>query len=398
VQQAGQHLKMSEELNADSPKQPQKAAETPKTDTSTSISDEKPRSATGLKSTQNRPPITVMLLTFLLGGGGGAAFAALGLPAAWLSGAAVIVSAAALAGVPLHVPRIVRECAWIVLGITMGSAVTPETLALIGRWPASLVVLGLSFSAVMAGISFYLQRVHGFDTATARLAAVPGNSAMVLALAQDSQCDVSRVVFLQTARLACLVMLLPAVFRLLGLVPDTVTVDLPRPVDLQHVMIVLGTGSLGAILFLQARVPGGSIFGAMLGSLIPFASGMVTTALPNWLLIIGFTTIGTVFGVTLAGIDRRLFTSCLWASLGSLVVGAALTTACAIPASLVLGLPIGQLWLAYAPGGVDVMSVMAFVMGLDPAFVGAHHVARTLCLSLVTPLWLRPFKKPHLKA
>ena len=131
----------------------------------------------------------------------------------------------------------------------------------------------------------------------------------------------------------------------------------------------------------------------MLGSVIPFASGMVTTGLPDWLLIPGFATIGTILGVNMAGIDRRLFTSCVWASLGSLLVGAALTTACAIPAAFLLDLPVGQLWLAYAPGGVDVMSVMAFVMGLDPAFVGAHHVARTLCLSFMTPLWLRPFQK-----
>ncbi len=365
----------------------------PKTDPSDALPSDSPQDTSNTSTDLKRSSIAATLLTFALGGGGGAAFAAFGLPAAWLSGAAVTVSAAALAGVPLHVPRIVRECAWIILGVTMGSAVTPETLSLIGRWPVSLVVLGLSLSAVMAGISFYLQRVHGFDKATARLAAVPGNSAMVLALAQDSECDVSRVVFLQTARLACLVMLLPTIFRLLGLVPDAVIADVPKPVDLQQVLVVLGTGSLGAILFLLARVPGGSIFGAMLGSLIPFASGMVTTALPDWLLIIGFATIGTVFGVNLAGIDRRLFTSCLWASLGSLVVGAALTTACAIPASLILGLPVGQLWLAYAPGGVDIMSVMAFVMGLDPAFVGAHHVARTLCLSLATPLWLRSFKK-----
>ena len=31
---------------------------------------------------------------------------------------------------------------------------------------------------------------------------------------------------------------------------------------------------------------------------------------------------------------------------------------------------------------------MAFALGLDPAFVGAHHVVRLLALSIFVPLWL----------
>jgi uncharacterized membrane protein AbrB (regulator of aidB expression) len=46
-------------------------------------------------------------------------------------------------------------------------------------------------------------------------------------------------------------------------------------------------------------------------------------------------------------------------------------------------------WLAYAPGGVEAMTIMAFALGLDPAFVGAHHVVRLIVLNVFVPLWLR---------
>jgi uncharacterized protein len=31
---------------------------------------------------------------------------------------------------------------------------------------------------------------------------------------------------------------------------------------------------------------------------------------------------------------------------------------------------------------------MAFALGLDPAFVGAHHVVRLIVLNLFVPMWL----------
>ena len=40
---------------------------------------------------------------------------------------------------------------------------------------------------------------------------------------------------------------------------------------------------------------------------------------------------------------------------------------------------------AFAPGGLEAMTMMAFALGLDPLFVGAHHIARFLFISLALP-------------
>jgi uncharacterized membrane protein AbrB (regulator of aidB expression) len=45
--------------------------------------------------------------------------------------------------------------------------------------------------------------------------------------------------------------------------------------------------------------------------------------------------------------------------------------------------------VAFAPGAVEAMTVLAFALGLDPLYVGSHHLARFLLISLVAPPLLR---------
>ena len=50
-----------------------------------------------------------------------------------------------------------------------------------------------------------------------------------------------------------------------------------------------------------------------------------------------------------------------------------------------IGLPFGQLLLAYAPGGLEAMIMMAFILDLDPAFVAAHQLVRYIGMILILP-------------
>jgi uncharacterized membrane protein AbrB (regulator of aidB expression) len=53
-----------------------------------------------------------------------------------------------------------------------------------------------------------------------------------------------------------------------------------------------------------------------------------------------------------------------------------------------VNLPIAELWLAYAPGGVETTAILAMALGLDAAFVSGHHVARVTFLSVIVPFWM----------
>jgi len=50
-----------------------------------------------------------------------------------------------------------------------------------------------------------------------------------------------------------------------------------------------------------------------------------------------------------------------------------------------IDLPFGQLLLAYAPGGLEAMIMMAFILDLDPAFVAAHQLVRYIGMILILP-------------
>ena len=54
-----------------------------------------------------------------------------------------------------------------------------------------------------------------------------------------------------------------------------------------------------------------------------------------------------------------------------------------------LELPFTQVWIAFAPGGLEAMAAMAIALGFDPAYVGTHHILRFIGLALVVPIWMR---------
>ena len=335
------------------------------------------------------PALGRFLLTLAVALAGGAAFFGLGLPAAWLSGPVLSVGGVSLAGVKMTVPTPVRYAAFVFLGSTMGSTMTPETLSLLSRWPASLAGLAVCVLAIMVCCSLYLQRVHGYDRTTARLASVPGALPYVLALAAESRCDQNRIAIIQILRLAALLMLLPGALSLFGYEPDTMAGEAARPVQLVEVAVLIAGGLAGAYVFHLLKLPAAPLFGSMLGGAVLYASGLLTSGIPDWLFLSGFLVVGATVGTNFSTLDRSLLVDTLLAGICSLLVGAIVALAFAVPLSWLLGLTVAQLWLAYSPGGVDVMTIMAMALGLDPAFVGGHHVARFLGLGFVVPLWIK---------
>jgi uncharacterized membrane protein AbrB (regulator of aidB expression) len=52
-------------------------------------------------------------------------------------------------------------------------------------------------------------------------------------------------------------------------------------------------------------------------------------------------------------------------------------------------LPVAEVMIAYAPGSVDAMMLLALALHLDPVYVGAHHVARIILVSMTMPIIAR---------
>ena len=107
------------------------------------------------------------LLTIGLGCAGGYLASLLNLPLAWMIGAMLANTAAALLGAPLYVFAWLRNVMVCVLGVMLGSSFTPEILGVIGDWAVSLLLLAAYVAAAGGGCFVYFRRVCGFDRATA---------------------------------------------------------------------------------------------------------------------------------------------------------------------------------------------------------------------------------------
>jgi membrane AbrB-like protein len=332
--------------------------------------------------------------TLLIGALGGAALGLPGFPAGWLSGAILAVSIAAIAGRAVRIPDPLARITFVATGISLGGAVTPETLSGMGAWPASLALLAVGMTMLTAAVAVYLRKVHGWDTISAVLAACPGGLATVLVLAAENGADVRSVAIVQTVRIVLLAVALPASLAALGLAggPVVLRAGAGAFADLGELAALIGICTLVAVAAQWLRFPGGLMFGAMISSAVLHGAGWISVTLPSWLAIASFVVLGSLTGTRFANTDPRLLRHLAAAALGAFAVGTAVALGGAVVAAALLSLKTGDMIIAYAPGALEAMMILALALNFDPAFVGAHHLARFMLVLIAIPVvipWLR---------
>jgi membrane AbrB-like protein len=270
-----------------------------------------------------------------------------------------------------------------VVGILLGSVVTPQTLAGVATWPASIALLMVASLAMMAGTSLYLRAVHRWDPLSALLGASPGSMAQVIALSTELGGDLRAIATVQTVRVLLLLIGLPNGLALFGLVVPAVAAA-RGPADLSvagEMAAMVALASAFAAAFQWLRFPGGLLFGAMTGSAILHGSGYVHAALPWWAGASAVIVLGGVVGSRFANTTLRMLAGFLGAAFGSFAVSMAVATAFVLVVAHFFPFSIANIVIAFAPGAQDTMMVLALALHLDPVYVGAHHLARFLVVT-----------------
>jgi uncharacterized protein len=330
--------------------------------------------------------------TFAVAGLGGAAAAALGLPVPWISGAMLATSVAAILGAPMTIPRWVREIVFFFLGLNIGAAVTPETIAGVVTWPASLLVLIVGLPILSFGCALPLMYWRGWNRDDALMASIPGALTFILALADATGANVPRIAMVQAVRVAILTAIVPPLVSMTSGMDLTMAMpvrEIPGPWE---AVLLVGSGLLLTYLIKLTRFPAAGLLGALLASAALHATDVVSAFMPNWMLMIAFVVLGGSIGARFSGLGWQRLISGLFDSAMTFVIGFVIALGTALIATAWLGFPFGQTILAFAPGGFEVMVVMAFLMGVDAAYVGAHHTVRFVVLVLLAPVLFR--KRP----
>ncbi|MEM7529040.1 MAG: AbrB family transcriptional regulator [Pseudomonadota bacterium] len=329
-----------------------------------------------------------LLATIAIGivGAGIAHLVALPLP--WLSGSLLAVAGVATAGIRVRggtvtFPLKLRFAFVPIIGVAIGGAFTPDLIAEAPGWWITLLALAL-FLPLAHLIGFLIYRNgFGYDRETSFFAAMPGGLIEAVDMGERAGADSRLLTLLQFSRLILCILLVPLGITLyegvaVGSASGIAFGEGEPPLGLVDAVVLIAAGAAGLYGARWLGMPAAIITGPILASGAVHLAGLTEADPPGFLVSLTQLVVGTSLGVRFTGFPRaELLRGMLGAGLS---VGTAL--ALALATGLVLAAAVGEdaeaVVLAFAPGGVVEMSLVALSLQLSVVFVSAHHVARIL--------------------
>ncbi|MGB0658845.1 MAG: AbrB family transcriptional regulator [Mangrovicoccus sp.] len=314
----------------------------------------------------------------------------LGIPAAHILGPAALVSIAGLSGMRTAMPKQLRMICFVIIGMGMGSGVTPEVVAAAIRWPLSLVFLVGAMALTLWAGSFALRASLGLSPKTSVLAAAPGHLSYVLSLGLETgkSADMKSITLIQSLRVLALTLLTPPLVILLR--GEPLPSSLP-PVVPMPVLALMGLTLAGLVVGYgldRLKVPAALLIGAMFASSFAHGAGIIHGGVPRWLAMPGFVVMGCVIGTRFDGVKLRDLRKAFAGAM--LLTGIAVVISClaAWAVAEILGFSLTSALIAFAPGGLETMMAMALLLDAEPAYVALHHVGRIFTLTVLIPVFL----------
>ena len=325
------------------------------------------------------PLFSSSALALLVGAAGSVTFVYFNLPLPWFLGALTACLVASVVGAPIERPRPLAIPMRAVLGVAIGSAFTPALLDRAGSMAWSLLLL-IPFMIFVIGLGMVVyEKLGKFDRPTAFFAAVPGGLTDMTAMAEDSGANARAVILVQASRILVIVFALPLWLQWHdGLAVGQAFASRVRiwevaPLD-AAIMIGMGLGGwLGARWLGLAGAP---IVGPMLVSGFAHVFGLTEARVPLEVLIIAQISVGTLLGAQFRGLTLKEFSNTMVWGIAYAFVLLVITGFTAQWVSQLTGFSPVSVLLAFAPGGQTELNLLAFVLGLDVAYIALHHLVR----------------------
>jgi membrane AbrB-like protein len=341
------------------------------------------------------PETRARVVSLLLGAVGGGLFYLLHLPLPWMMGAMTVTTIAAVSGVRVVMMPRLRMVFVAILGIMLGSAFTPQILDHLQFWAISFLWLALYVVVTTYLVRLYYVRLAGYDEVTAYFSAAPGGLSEMILAGGAFGGDEARISLAHGARILVAVFVLSFGYRWLGgYTPDAANAPAHSGAVAYPDLLWLGiagvAGFFGARLL---RMPAYALVGPMIVSAGLHVAGVTASRPPTELVAIAQIVVGSMIGARFSGLPLRLVLRGIVLAFGAtclLLVVAALF-GLAVDASA--GMPFASALLAFAPGGLAEMSLIALALGVDAAYVSSHHVVRIFMIVVAAPLAFRLLRR-----
>ena len=335
--------------------------------------------------------------TLLVGTAGGALFAWLNLPLAWMLGAMVATTVASLGGAKLYVPGPARSIMVAVLGVLLGASFTPEVVDKAREWSLTIGCLVLHLGVLVAVLYFYFHRVVGLDAPTAYFSAAPGGLSEMVITGAAMGADDRTIALVHASRVLLVVLTIPLWYRFMTGVTATSSAIGPSigAMALTDLAVLAACAVAGVAVGRLLRLPAYRLSGPLLASALVHATGLSSSAPPWEVVTVAQVVLGSAIGARFTGVPIRRVLGVIAAALVSAVVMLAATVAFALVLAPATGIDWRSIVLAYAPGGLAEMSLIALSLGIETAFVATHHVIRIGLIVVGAPLVYTRFRSPR---
>lgn len=342
--------------------------------------------------------LTALAITLSLGALGGATAHALRLPLGYLLGSLIITGViAAMDWRPLHrqitLPARLRFSFVPVIGVAIGGAFTPAVAAQALGWGPSLLALCL-FVPLAHALGFLIYRRGGLGPKDAFFGAVPGGLIESVQLGEEAGADVRLLTVLQFLRLIGTIIAVPMLFwgltgHAVGSASGIQMTGAQAHLHLRDVALLIAAGGIGVLIGRALRLPGWIITGPILVSALIHGLGWVEGVPPAWLISITQVILGTGLGARFVGVDHAMLKRAALLAMINGMVALTLALTFALVLHALVGEPIAAVFLAFAPGGLAEMSLIALSLKISVIYVTAHHVLRIVVSVTVAKIGVR---------
>lgn len=336
------------------------------------------------------------MLTLALASGGATLFWYLHLPLPWLLGSMFFTSVAAIVRLPVAIPGFSRPPMTAVIGTILGTSFRPDLFDHVLTWGTPLI--GLFVFLFLAGSASYLyfRKLAGFDHPTAYFAGMPGGLIEMVALGTERGGDERLMALVHSARIFLVVMSLP--FLLQSITGMEIGRGVANWVPLDSLGLLQATWFLGTLLCgvglgTLARFPARYLLGPLTVSAIVHYFTVTDFSVPSVFLCIAQVVIGSAVGARFASADPKTIVRVLALSFGSTAQLLIITVVSAFVVSQFSSQSFEALVLAYSPGGLAEMSLMALALHVEVPLVVLHHIVRVLFVVAGATTVFRFFQK-----
>lgn len=321
------------------------------------------------------------------------------LPLPWMIGAMLATTLVALfdlriAGHGVRLPMAPRLVMVPVIGVMLGSGFSPEIIGQMAHWWATMAGLLVFVAASLFAVYTLNRRVFGFDKPTAYFAAIPGGVIESAILGEMAGGDGRTISLIHFCRVLLAVLTIPITMRLIfgpvgsvAIAPDALDTAL-SPSDMA---LLIGAGVIGFFAAKRIGLPGAAITGPMVLSAIVHVTGWTAAHPPSWLVITAQLVMGATLGSRFAGYALSQAMHAMRAALATVVIMIAIAALIALALRPLMAESFTAMILAYAPGGLAEMSLIALSLNIGVAFVATHHIARIIIAMIGAPIAYRLF-------